>query len=416
MTRLQKYRLLVLVLFLASLTGLLAGTYSYIKSQVPDVIFVEEGEEIPVIFREPFCSFIEEEAVEAGSSRASDIPRDNLHLSPAEAVQETVECSLLGVIPLKTVEVERTSRPSVYVGGFPVGIYMKTKGILVIGTGELEGADGKTHEPAEHIVETGDYIIAANGVPLENKEELVECISSCKGNEIALEVLREGKCLDLSITPVKTSDQKYKAGIWVRSDAQGVGTLTYTDGKGGFGALGHGISDVDTGTLLKMQEGNLYEAEILSIKKGVKGKPGELTGIIHYQDKAILGSIRKNTGAGIYGTANEALCQECGEEYEIAYKQEIEKGPATLLCSVDGAIESYDIQVESIDMNKKEVNKGLVIRVTDPVLLEKTGGILQGMSGSPILQNGRIIGAVTHVFVQDSTKGYGIFIEEMLEA
>lgn len=446
MTRLQKYRILVMGLFLISFSGLMVCGYLYLKDQVPDSILVEEGEEIPVIFQEPYHSLIEEETLEAGSRSVSDIPSEALHLSGDSAgsvgtslwnsvttffsglgnyIQkdgcgegnstEAVKCTLLGIIPLKTVEVERTSRQKVYAGGFPVGIYLETRGILVIGTGEVEGIDGQTYEPAEHIVESGDYIISADGRILETKEELVECINASGGKKICLEVLRDGEELNLEVTPVQAAGAEYKAGIWVRNDAQGVGTLTYTDENGSFGALGHGISDVDTNTLLTLKEGKLYEADVAFVTKGVKGKPGELAGVIHYRDSALLGTIEENRITGIYGTAENELKMENGQEYEIGYKQEIEKGPATILCSVDGSIKEYAITIESIDLNKKEVNKGMVIRVTDPELLEKTGGIVQGMSGSPILQNGRIVGAVTHVFVNDPTKGYGIFIENMLD-
>ncbi|MDO5345932.1 MAG: SpoIVB peptidase [Lachnospiraceae bacterium] len=417
MTRLQKYRLLVMGLFLISLSGLVVCGYVYLKDQVPDMIFVEEGEKIPAIFQEPYCSLISEEAVEAGSRDASDIPGDALHLSGncAASGSGAVKCSLLGMIPLKTVEVERTSRQKVYAGGFPVGIYLETEGILVIGTGEVEGMDGQTYEPAEHIVESGDYIISADGRMLEDKEELVECINASGGQKISLEVLRDGEELELEVTPVQAANMEYKAGIWVRNDAQGVGTLTYTDESGNFGALGHGISDVDTSTLLSLKKGSLYEADVAFVTKGEKGKPGELAGIIHYRDSALLGTISENRTTGIYGTTDNNEQMESGQEYEIGYKQEIEKGPATILCSIDGTKKEYEINIESIDLNKKEINKGMVIRVTDPELLEKTGGIVQGMSGSPIIQNGRIVGAVTHVFVNDPTKGYGIFIENMLE-
>ena len=394
--RLQKYRRLVRTLFLLSLTGLLVCSYFYLRDQIPDHIFVDEGQDVPVLFHSPYNTFIEEETVEADSQNVSDIPRDNLHLSG-------------------TVEVETSKRQVINAGGSPVGIYIKTNGILVIGTGQVSGLDGQTYEPAEHIVKTGDYIIGANGQLLDSKEELVECINASGGREMNLEVVREGNMLQLAVTPIQTQALEYKAGIWVRNDAQGVGTLTYTDENGNFGALGHGISDVDTSTLLSLKEGKLYEADVVSVTKGQKGEPGELAGVIHYRDSCVLGTITENLSTGIYGTVQSSSLTEETNAYEIAYKQEVEKGPATVLCSVDGKVTEYEIEIESVEMNKKEINKGMVIRVTDQELLEKTGGIVQGMSGSPIIQNGRIVGAVTHVFVNDPTKGYGIFIENMLE-
>lgn len=417
MTELQKYRRLVLGLLLASLAALAVCGYLYLRDQVPDSILVEEGEETPVIFRTSLGALIQEEAVEAGSRGASDIPREQLHISGSgsSSAAEQIRCSLLGILPLKTVEVESTERKSVYAGGSPVGIYLKTDGILVIGTGEVEGADGQIHEPAEHMVQTGDYIVAANGRPLEDKEELVECINDSQGQELSLEVVRNGSLVEVPVLPVQASDLSYKAGIWVRSDAQGVGTLTYVDEEGNFGALGHGISDVDTSTLLSLGQGRLYEADVVSVTKGESGKPGELAGIIHYRDSSILGDIAENKSTGIYGKTEHTEEMTAGELYEVAYKQEVEPGPAVILSCADGTVKEYEIEIESIDLNKKEVNKGMVIRVTDPALLELTGGIVQGMSGSPILQNGRLVGAVTHVFVQDSSKGYAIFAEDMLE-
>ena len=172
---------------------------------------------------------------------------------------------------------------------------------------------------------------------------------------------------------------------------------------------------MDTSTLLSLKEGKLYEADVVSVTKGQKGEPGELAGVIHYRDSCVLGTITENLSTGIYGTVQSSSLTEETNAYEIAYKQEVKKGPANVLCTVDGKVAEYEIEIESVEMNKKEINKGMVIRVTDQELLEKTGGIVQGMSGSPIIQNGRIVGAVTHVFVNDPTKGYGIFIENMLE-
>ena len=183
-----------------------------------------------------------------------------------------------------------------------------------------------------------------------------------------------------------------------------------------YGALGHGISDVDTGTLLNLDGGTLYHTSILSIVKGMQGSPGEMTGVIRYQSSEILGTIQANTECGIFGkitSQKQAFMTQ--EAVEVAYKQDVEVGDAVILSAVDGQVKEYDIHIDKINLNSQEPNKSMVISITDPELLSKTGGIIQGMSGSPILQNGKLIGAVTHVFIQDSTKGYGIFIENMLE-
>ena len=227
---------------------------------------------------------------------------------------------------------------------------------------------------------------------------------------------RNGEVSSIKVSPTQTGREEYKLGIWVRDDTQGIGTVTYMDGDGNYGALGHGISDVDTGLLMNLDGGNLYHTEILSVVKGEKGSPGEMTGVIRYRNSEILGTITENTDQGIFGKiTRQKEGFAVGEPVEIAYKQEITAGPATILSAVDGTVKEYSIEIEKINLNSREANKSMVIRVTDEELLEKTGGIIQGMSGSPILQNGKLIGAVTHVFVQDSARGYGIFIEHMLE-
>ena len=241
-------------------------------------------------------------------------------------------------------------------------------------------------------------------------------VNESQGKEMTLDVLREGEKTTLAVAPVMTGPSEYKLGLWVRDNTQGIGTLTYVDENGNYGALGHGISDVDAGTLLSLSSGRLYHTDILSVVKGEKGSPGELSGVIHYQDDQILGTITKNTDMGIFGCLTCSLNQFTTKSpVEVGYKQEIETGPATVLTTVDGHTREYGIEITKINLSSQDVNKSMVIRVTDPELLEKTGGIVQGMSGSPILQNGRLIGAVTHVFIQDSTQGYAIFVENMLQ-
>ena len=198
---------------------------------------------------------------------------------------------------------------------------------------------------------------------------------------------------------------------------QGIGTMTYLEPNGSFGALGHGISDSDTGHLMESHEGSLYETEILGIEKGSVGNPGIMAGVIYYGPGCLLGEIHANTETGIFGNANEALrSRTLSSAIPVGYCQDIGKGPALLRSNVSGQIRDYEIEIQKIELNPLQKNKSMVIHITDPELLKLTGGIVQGMSGSPIIQNGKLIGAVTHVFVQDSTKGYGIFIETMLEA
>ena len=222
-------------------------------------------------------------------------------------------------------------------------------------------------------------------------------------NSIGVECLdliveRNGERINVQIQPVQDYSGKYKLGAWIRTDAQGIGTITYVTSNGKFGALGHGITDVDTGLLMQIDNGKLFDAEVLSVVKGKNGTPGELIGIIRHSGISQIGEISVNCNKGIYGNMRLGMVQ--GEKtVPIALKQDIETGAATILCQVDSEVKEYDIEIERIELGRTNDNKGLVIRVTDEELLKKTGGIVQGMSGSPIMQNGKLIGAVTHVCV-----------------
>ena len=255
-----------------------------------------------------------------------------------------------------------------------------------------------------------------NDEKISRKKDLIDDLKKLEGEEVILDVVRNGKTVPVSITPAKDKQGEYKLGIWVRDNTQGIGTLTFVDEKGNYGALGHGISDVDTGELLEIQNGALYQAQILGIQKGAKGSPGELSGLIRYEPGKIIGSIETNSKNGIYGHfTGDRKSPISLKKMPVGYKQEVTEGKASILCCVEDEVKEYQAEITKIDMNHSDTNKSFVIRVADPKLLSVTGGIVQGMSGSPVLQNGKIIGAVTHVFVQDSTSGYGIFIENMME-
>ncbi|TCS79142.1 stage IV sporulation protein B [Muricomes intestini] len=314
------------------------------------------------------------------------------------------------------VSTEAISSDTVLVGGMPVGIYMETDGVMVLDTEHIEGLDGTAYEPAAHLVKCGDYITGLNGKTIENKKDLMNALKKLDEETVILQLRRNEETLDVKIKPVECKPDEYKLGIWVRDNIQGLGTVTFLTKSSRFGALGHGIHDIDTNTLLSIADGTLYKTSIHSIKKGENGIPGSMEGIIVYNGYNRLGTVEKNTEEGIYGRIDK-IDDLFTEQIpvETASKDEIEIGDATMRCYIDNEVHEYSIKVTDIDYSGQEVNKGLVIQVTDPGLLEKTGGIIQGMSGSPILQKGKLIGAVTHVFVQDSTKGYGIFIENMLE-
>ncbi len=304
---------------------------------------------------------------------------------------------------------------TVILGGMPVGIYMKTDGVLVLGTDEIECMDGLMYEPAKNLIKEGDYIIGINGQEVETKNELVVQVAQMDSPEAILQIRREGEEIQVKMNAVQVKEQSYKLGVWVKDSMQGLGTVTYLKEDGSFGALGHGIYDVDNSELLQICDGRLYQTDILGVKKGVKGNPGGIEGVIIYNPRNYLGVIEENTDIGIYGTVeNLNTFVEEKVVVPVAKKQQIELGKATIYCTIEDEIEAFEVEIEQIDYYPREENKSMVIRITDERLIEKTGGIVQGMSGSPILQNGRLIGAVTHVLVNDPTRGYGIFIENML--
>jgi stage IV sporulation protein B len=298
--------------------------------------------------------------------------------------------------------------------GCPIGIYVQTEGILVIDTGSFSSPSGKEAAPAKGVLKQGDYIRNIDGREPESKEELMEIIAESEGKTLLLTVNRDGEEICLPITPEQNAEGEYKLGIWVRDSAQGIGTLTFVDENGFFGALGHGINDLDTTELMELKTGGLYKTDIISITRSIPGSPGELTGVIAYAAKNKLGEIVNNTSRGIYGILEEEKIEITEEPLKLALKQEIEKGPAQILCTLTDEPAWYDIEITAIHEENDNINRGLEIKVTDEELLNIAGGIVQGMSGSPIVQNGKLAGAVTHVMVNDPTRGYGIFIEEML--
>ena len=301
-------------------------------------------------------------------------------------------------------------------GGTPVGIYIETEGALVLGTEAVEATDGLLYEPARNIIKAGDYIKKVNGIAIHSKEELTEEVKKQGNSPIVLEVLRKNKMLSVKVEPVKEKESKeWQLGIWVRDNSQGIGTLTYIS-ENQFAALGHGIHDIDTGDKMDIDRGYIFGSKILSIKKGEKGKPGEMVGVVCYDFKKPYGTIKKNTDYGICGEVSEELLNQVeNEPVEIGWKKEVHKGKAYLRSAISGTLEDYEVEIKSVDASNKNLAKGMVIQITDKRLLKLTNGIVQGMSGTPILQDGKLIGAVTHVFVQDSAQGYGTFIENMLK-
>ncbi len=400
--------------------------------QIPGNIKLKLGKEEILDIRLPLSGEIvklkeveeDTEAVAANTQGKSNIPADSIYIDLSDAVTMKADTlssyqmnlKLFGIIPFKQVNIEVIKDMTLTPVGLPVGIYLETSGVLVIGIGDFDTPTGANVSPARFVLKTGDYILAVDGEAVTGKSEFIETIEQSGGEPVVLTIRRDAEEFDVELQPKQNAGGQYKLGIWVRDNAQGVGTMTFVDEEGNFGALGHAINDVDTSMALELDSGTLYQTRIVAIKKGVKGTPGEMTGMIEYMDSNILGVITANTSQGIFGTCNEEMLSKVEEEsLPIGLKQEVEIGAAQILCTVDGEPDYYDIEIKEVYLNHQDVNKGIVLEITDPELLSITGGIVQGMSGSPIIQNGKIIGAVTHVLVNDPTRGYGIFIENMLE-
>ncbi len=405
----------------AGLCWIIFFSFSFMEESIPDKIWIEKGKEENFNFRLPVTGELEQEGLEVFGNQSPAVEQDKIKLDLNESFslksteqgKYSITCRLFGLFPIKEVAVEVVEEAKVVPCGIPVGIYVKTDGILIIGTGTVTGSDGMSYEPAENLVKSGDYVKTVDDQVIGTKEELIEKINQCQGEPVILGVLREDEYIHLKVQPVQVSEEEYKLGIWVRDDLAGVGTLTFYDGQGAYGALGHPVSDLDTGIKVSLGEGTLYEAEVAGITKGEKGNPGEIAGVITYLDQYRLGTVEENTNVGIYGHLGKTPQKIGAETYlPVGLKQEIKEGEATIISTVSGERREYSIVITDMDYNSE--NKGILFEVTDPELLSLTGGIVQGMSGSPIIQNGKVIGAVTHVFVQDASKGYGIFIENML--
>lgn len=323
-----------------------------------------------------------------------------------------------GVIPLKTMQVDIIPSKKLAACGNTVGVKIRMDGILVIGVSEVDAENGVRAAPAKDGgIKAGDIIYQINNKRLSDIRDMIKLIDNCKGGKLEVKYRRNNSDFSTPIYPiVGVNDKKYHIGLWVRDSTAGIGTLTFYDPESGsFGALGHGITDIDTGLLMPVSSGEVLESNIISVKKGEQGTPGELKGIF-MENKPPMGNIYKNDECGIYGKVYGNYKRQNQRLYPIGIRGQVRVGPATILSNIEGnEIEEFSICIEKVARQSFSGPKGMVIRVTDKKLLNSTGGIVQGMSGSPIIQNGKLIGAVTHVLVNDPTRGYGIFIEWMLK-
>lgn len=420
----KRFYQILTVIFWTSLVFTAGYGWYYTEHQIPEHLSIAEGEEESLTLDLPFYTTLLSESEEVVLKGDSGIPQEEIRIRPDQEFSLYAKkdgsfrlgLKLFGTIPFKQIDVDVSETCYAVPCGMPVGIYLKSRGVMVIGTGKVTDENGMESEPAYGVLQSGDYIEAINGQPLSDKEALITNLNRMGESEALLRVRRAGKEMELSVDTVKTEDGSRKLGAWVRDDTQGIGTMTYLMQDGSFGALGHGISDSDTGRVVEIEDGALYETEILGIEKGSAGNPGVMAGVIYYGPGSRLGSVEKNTDCGIFGMAGEAFSRNVlQQKLEVGHRQDVKKGKAWIRSYVSGEACDYEIEIQRVDYSPEKENKSLVFQVTDERLLKITGGIVQGMSGSPILQNGKLVGAVTHVFVQDSTRGYGIFVEDMIK-
>ena len=323
----------------------------------------------------------------------------------------TVNLSLLGVLPIKEVSVDVVKSVRAAPMGNVFGVRMFTDGVLVIGMNDVETEEGPVNPAKEAGIRIGDIITEADGADINSADRLAKVIENCPGGLAKIKVLRDDEQIELTAKAARSkADGCYRLGAWVRDSTAGIGTMTfYLPDYNLYAGLGHGICDVDTGEVMPLLSGEVVPVEITGVVKGRQGSPGEIKGCFSRDE--VIGRLIMNTDTGIYATGETS---ETGRTMEIAMKQDIKEGYAQIISQVGGSPEYYDIEIERVSINSSSPAKNMVIRITDDRLLSEAGGIIQGMSGSPIIQNGKLVGAVTHVFINDPTRGYGHFAENML--
>ena len=379
--RKRRYKTLIWSVFSVAAAALLGGWLFYTWEKIPASIRIKAGSEQELSLNVPVMGEIyspyreKEEVIPVNLSRPVTVMANRMQ-------EYTMDVKLFGVIPFKTVNVQVIPDKMLVPAGVPIGIYIKTDGILVIAQGDFEGMDHTRKEPAKHLLQAGDYILKADEQEVASKADFTKKISESGGRDMVLTIRREEEIFDIKVHPEQNVNGEYKLGIWIRDNAQGVGTMTYLDEDASFGALGHGINDTDTALLMEVKGGSLYKTEIIAIKKGQGGTPGELTGVIDYNLSNKIGTIDSNSVEGIFGTVDLKGADIVSREaMPIGLKQDVEPGKAQILCCVDGEKipKSYDVNIKAVHLDHDNINRGIELEVTDAALLEQTGGIVQGM-------------------------------------
>lgn len=398
MKKIIKITVVLINIVLASVLGIII----YYNTVLPNNYYITSGSELKL-----------SEIIEA-------IPCTGVPVKNAVAVEagkssvRKAELKLLGIIPIKVVNIREVDEPLLVPCGNPFGIKLLTDGVIAVEVSGFETASGFRSPAADAGIKTGDIIKTVNGKKVMSNEDIEKIISESGGKSLSFNLMRDEKNLILNVEPqLCSADGSYRAGLWVRDSSAGIGTVTFYDPETGvFAGLGHPVCDVDTGNILPLSEGEVVDVSVNGVKRGTAGVPGELMG--SFSSLSAIGSLELNCTDGLYGVMSSFSC--CNEAVPLGMRQEIETGEAYIYTTVSGnQPKLYKIVIEKIDLHDTKGSKNMIIRVTDKELLEKSGGIVQGMSGSPIIQNGKLVGAVTHVFVNNPTKGYAIFADTMYE-
>ena len=355
-----------------------------------------------------------------GKNITASLDEKTINVGGEKVSIKTLIFKLFGFIPIKKIEANIIEDKDVYLGGMPIGFSIDVDGLIVIGNNSVLTKEGKINSVENSQIKKGDIILKINGNEVSSIDDLNVILNDNKynGEELDAEILRDNQKLNIKLKPIlDVIDNKYKLGLWVKNDAAGVGTLTYVETDTlNYGALGHPITDYETGVFVPAKGGNIFPCNVVGLNKGEKGVPGEIKGIF-MQGKNKKGTIEKNTKFGVFGViSDKSKIVDSNKTAEVASRLTMKPGKATLVSNISGISEEYEIEIIKANYQPTSSDKSFVFKVTDDKLLELTGGIIQGMSGSPILQNGKVVGAVTHVFISDPTKGYGVYIDWMLAA
>lgn len=418
----KRYRFCLILFVIFNLGVIGAWYWQRMDSKVPDHIYLFQNHNVQMNFSVPLEGHCQEtkDVIAITNEDGKEEGTQSFGLDRPVSVMASAlgsyqaELKLFGIFHYKYIHFDVIEEAKVMPSGKAVGLYIQSDGIMVLGTSKIQGKDGFSYEPAKEILQPGDVIQKVESEKVGTIDQVVQLLQQEKSRKVTLEVIRGGTAIQVKLEKILAKDGEYKIGVWLREDTEGIGTLSFVTEKNQFAALGHGITDVDTGKLIKLSKGTVYPAKIEDIKKGEVGNPGELVGSVSLGEVNCIGQIGSNTSLGITGTVKgSGYTYQSEKALPVGLKQDVKKGKAWILCQLGKDVEKFEVYIEEINVNSRD-NKGMVIRVTDKKLLKRSGGIVQGMSGAPIIQDEKVIGAVTHVFVNDPTGGYATFMENML--